>query len=695
MLLAVSVVAAVVLSRHYHLSNGAALVGLVGGVTGLTGLWLTWAAYKADREEAAAGELDLAGVADQLAIAVRRLWEDEAALRRLNDPYPLPVRWDPADSSLVDDWASLVRLATSGAGWPTPPPPGTWATGPGGLAGSDAELAGLLDRVPTGRLVVLGEPGSGKTMLMVRLVLDLLAPGRRAPGGPIPALVALASWNPYQQGLYDWLERRLVAVHRGLAVSAPGGTGASRARALLDAGLILAILDGLDEMPDPVRGAAIARINDDLRPGQRLVLSSRTADYQQAISPTGGPEVRLTGAAGIELLPLEATAVAGYLRGSAGGPAGAARWDPLLTAWPPPVAQALVAPLMASLARTIYNLRPGEPPLAAGRSPVELLDPTRFPTSTAVGEHLFDAFIPAAYRRSDPAQHRRWKPADAERWLSYLARHLDHTLGGALDLSWWQLSLSLSAFRLQQTRELLRASIIFGLGLGVGLPVGLAYGSNAGLAWGLTSGLGSASIIVPPRRGYLEPRQGVRSGGLIGRLTNSLMPEIAILLVAILMIPLLLFGGRGIWIYVVVGVQLFSWLLVGGFSTSPADLTQAVNPTLVLRQDREAFISLTLRVQFLAGFMGVLIGNLAGGPVIGLVAGLMMGVGSGMLNIPWGDFMLARTWLTIRGRLPWRLMAFLGDAHRRGVLRQVGAAYQFRHIELQHRLAGRQPPGTP
>jgi hypothetical protein len=34
-------------------------------------------------------------------------------------------------------------------------------------------------------------------------------------------------------------------------------------------------------------------------------------------------------------------------------------------------------------------------------------------------------------------------------------------------------------------------------------------------------------------------------------------------------------------------------------------------------------------------------------------------------------------------------MDFLADAHRRGVLRQAGAVYQFRHIELQHRLATR------
>jgi hypothetical protein len=31
----------------------------------------------------------------------------------------------------------------------------------------------------------------------------------------------------------------------------------------------------------------------------------------------------------------------------------------------------------------------------------------------------------------------------------------------------------------------------------------------------------------------------------------------------------------------------------------------------------------------------------------------------------------------------------LADAHRRGVLRQAGAVYQFRHLELQQRLANR------
>ncbi|CAM5537429.1 hypothetical protein STANM309S_02894 [Streptomyces tanashiensis] len=47
--------------------------------------------------------------------------------------------------------------------------------------------------------------------------------------------------------------------------------------------------------------------------------------------------------------------------------------------------------------------------------------------------------------------------------------------------------------------------------------------------------------------------------------------------------------------------------------------------------------------------------------------------------------------------LPWRLGRFLRACHRAGILRTSGAAYQFRHLELQDHLAGRQdrPGGEP
>lgn len=137
--------------------------------------------------------------------------------RRLNDPRPLPVSWVAADPSLTDAWDSLARLATSGAGWPEPQAAAAWAPGPEDLAGTGSELVDVLARVPTGRRAVLGEPGTGKTMLMVRLVLDLLA--RRDPGDPVPFLASVASWDPSSQNLRSWLADRLTIDHPALAAA--------------------------------------------------------------------------------------------------------------------------------------------------------------------------------------------------------------------------------------------------------------------------------------------------------------------------------------------------------------------------------------------------------------------------------------------------------------------------------------------
>jgi hypothetical protein len=39
--------------------------------------------------------------------------------------------------------------------------------------------------------------------------------------------------------------------------------------------------------------------------------------------------------------------------------------------------------------------------------------------------------------------------------------------------------------------------------------------------------------------------------------------------------------------------------------------------------------------------------------------------------------------------VPWAVVAFLGDAHSRGVLRQAGTVYQFRHARVQAQLAAK------
>ena len=430
MILCGTIAAALVLSRGRPNGITVTLISVLVGGGSLAGVYLAWAAYS--RDQSKAPRISLEEAADQLAVALWKQWEAEARLRRLNDPYPLPVSWSAADPGLADEWEVLEKLAHSGAGWPEPPSPGTWATGPDDLAGEGGGLADILARVPTGRLLVLGEPGAGKTMLMVRLVLDMLQ--ARNSGGAVPFLVPLASWNPEEQDLHEWLVGQL-AVGRPEMRDLPHGGRGGLGESLLEAGLIMPILDGLDEVPDAIRGPAISRINDVLRAGETVMVTCRTDDYRRAVTMPKGPQIKLRAAAAIQLRSLSVDTVADYLITDAGGPAARARWAPVLEILGSgsPAAKALTTPLMVALARVIYNPRPNELDGVA-RDPAELCSP-ELADREAVEAHLFDAFIPAAYRGSS-----HWTAEEAEPWLRFLARFLQEKIGSP-DLAWWQLAL--------------------------------------------------------------------------------------------------------------------------------------------------------------------------------------------------------------------------------------------------------------
>jgi NACHT domain len=733
-LLITSVAAALLLARRYDLGVPQTLAAALVGGGAPAGLYLAWVSYRDSQRDAPdIGRASLQGIADQLAAAIGKQWENEARIRRLNDPRPLPVSWVAADNaSLADDWGALQRLATSGAGWPPPPPPGTWAAGPEELAGTGGELAGVLARVPTGRLVVLGEPGAGKSMLMVWLVLDLLA--RRASGGPVPVLFSLASWDPEGKDLRGWLAAQMSTDHPALAAVAPAGSpGETSIEALLEAGLVLPILDGLDEIPDTIRVPAITRISDSdvLRAGRQVVVICRTEQYLDMLTTQHGPRPALR-AAVIQLCPLDASAISQYLLDDAGGPGSASRWAPVLAVLgtTAPVAQALTRPLMISLARTIYNPRPGE---QAGtlRDPAELRDPV-LADQAAVEALLFDAFIPAAYR--SPVQgrdHRRsWTAPQAAGWLMFLAAHLENDV----DFAWWQLSRSLNR---RATGLAVGCTSLLTFGLAGWIAGGRSYGVRYGLAYGLAFGLaGYLSFVFSSPLPLFRVEFRFRANAL-KFLTRFAVGVAVGIVLAITEQPADLPGG------IAFGCVLGAY----GWLSTPALARTIPSPSGTLAQDRAGTLGFSIAVAFALGSLGgldvagitptsgpgfgstgiaaaVVVCAIAGmffgfleygrvgavtygiaGGVVGLLAtawtipvgGLRPGLAFGCTFAisagiaaaaprAWGRFLLCRIFLAARGEQPWHLMSFLDDAHRRGILRQAGPVYQFRHIELQRRL---------
>jgi hypothetical protein len=117
-----------------------------------------------------------------------------------------------------------------------------------------------------------------------------------------------------------------------------------------------------------------------------------------------------------------------------------------------------------------------------------------------------------------------------------------------------------------------------------------------------------------------------------------------------------------------------------------------MSPRTVLARDRQvALLMLAGGLVFglAGGLVFGLVFGLAGGLTTGLAGGLVYGPGLSMRRTAWPSYMFTRGWLALHRQLPGPLMSFLADAHKQGVLRQAGAVYQFRHIELQHRLAAR------
>lgn len=85
-------------------------------------------------------------------------------------------------------------------------------------SGTLTDIAESYREIPSGRLVILGRPGAGKTVTAVRCALDLLTP--RQAGAPVPLLVDVKSWNP-AASLTDWLRERLEREHPFLARIGP------------------------------------------------------------------------------------------------------------------------------------------------------------------------------------------------------------------------------------------------------------------------------------------------------------------------------------------------------------------------------------------------------------------------------------------------------------------------------------------
>lgn len=175
------------------------------------------------------------------------------------------------------------------------------------LEGHLDEIVTTFTSLPHRQLVVLGGPGAGKSVLATLLTLDLVE-GRQADE-PVAVLLALASWDPDGEDVETFLARRLAEEYGFLADPAPGGT--TVAEHLLAHRRLVAVLDGLDELPAERHGPAIEALDRFAAAGHPLVLTCRAKEYEHAVTTTGAV---LSRAAVVELRPVDVADVIAFPR---------------------------------------------------------------------------------------------------------------------------------------------------------------------------------------------------------------------------------------------------------------------------------------------------------------------------------------------------------------------------------------------
>lgn len=679
---------------------------------------------------------EVTDAADHLATVVAARLRREEELRRVHDPFPLPVRWRAATGNLVDHWDNICLV-----------PAGVTAE-PVELCGEVGDVSGIYRRVPSRKLVVLGRAGSGKTVLMLRFVLDALA--ARTPGGAVPVIFNIGAWDPTATPLRSWLVDTLQRDQPGLSAEAPGGS--TLAAVLVDTERILPVLDGFDELAEGLRRPALEELNSLSRP---MLLTSRVAEYEHAVSMVDV----LTSAAVVELTDLTPDDLADYLPRTARRvtpDSAATMWEPVLTALrrhhendgsAANLAEVLRTPLMVSLARTVYSD-------AHGRDPGELVDGARFPTTEAIERHLLDSFVPTVYGGQSERAHGlgdearpRWELDRVRHWLGFLADELDR--GQTTDLAWWRLGGSLR----RRSRVLLVGIFAY---LTMALVDWLFFGPIYVFAFGmplrwrvaLADGLLSGAVVAVPTAllylvvvarggGFLEPtllrvrlfdrtasQPGFRAklvrrfavGAAGGALAGVAYPPGAMLVKALspdMTVP----GDRTLAPMIAVDAVVYGTLVaaacgltlaIAAAIETPANLTTAASPSDLLAANRVTalrvgvLLALTLAVTVACGgfvvsaaadaVTGPLPWNTDWDPAAGLVLGTTGGLGVGLAYVlaftAWGQWLVfARLRLPLLHRLPWAINTFLDDAYRRGVLRRSGAVYQFKHARLQQHLA--------
>lgn len=409
------------------------LLGQAGGgfgwllVAGLLAVGLVWEIRQREAGEVPAAD-EPAGpslrVRQKLIDAVRAQWITGVLDRSLEMMAHVEVGLASRPDAVEQPWGALVSL-----------PSGEVRTLP-----ADTALLDVYDECRTG-LLVLGEPGAGKTTALLELARDLLSRAELDPKLPVPVVFHLSSWAAEHTSMAAWL---------GVELTRRYGLSPGLAREWLRTEAVLPLLDGLDEVDQTRREACVVAINAwrDEHGMLAAVVCSRTADYERLAE-------RLRLASAVVLRPLSRPAVASYLR-AAGRPMAGVR---AVLARDERLWELLTTPLMLSIVVLAYARVPATHIRADGD-----IETRR---SRLLTDYV-DAML--ARPRSGLARDRPChQPVETRRWLSWLAEAMSRRHESVFYPDWLQISALTD--RADRVRAVVQPALLVGIATAVAAMV--------------------------------------------------------------------------------------------------------------------------------------------------------------------------------------------------------------------------------
>ena len=280
--------------------------------------------------------------------------------------------------AIANPWNLIIE---TGDNSPQPLPEGT-------------KVIDIFDEIGAGRtLLILGEPGSGKTTTLLELARDLIACAEQDVNLLIPVVFNLSSWASKQQKIADWLVEELNSKY-----DVPKKIG----QAWVTQQQLLPLLDGLDEVKAEYRDDCIVALNQFKQEyGAELVVCSRIKDYE-ALSN----RLNFQSAVYLKLLSLEQ--VCSYLD-SVGGELRGLR---TLIAEDKVLQELAQSPLMLHIMTLAYQ------GVAVEDLPkTEVLEERR--------KKLFDDYIEQMFKRRNRSKsEQRYSKHQTSHWLAWLAQRM-------------------------------------------------------------------------------------------------------------------------------------------------------------------------------------------------------------------------------------------------------------------------------